>query len=282
MSAHGHSARSDGYRATVLLYFQIQFGEQRIIARNLEVAGFVLHAHEMSQNGRRDFSRVSRDLLCRDVLWASRRVIWRSEPCAAHSHFFLILEYENKVVGRRQMSKDLLQIVRDGQHRASNSAASSTARWLGIGALGVAGTGIGATLLLAPSLLHPRDRAPAPAGSETSPQAWVKLTETTATVPGDAEFRALEAFMQTETGSGLIRVPVYHTVMYAHYAHTDGGFVVDSIYVPRGLAVPQFRPNISGGFKSYIKAAKTIIEKTNSLMSDFIGALQKLECSEAE
>ena len=112
--------------------------------------------------------------------------------------------------------------------------------------------------------------------------AWVKLTETTATLPDDAEFRALEAFMQTETGSGLIRVPVYNTVMYAHYAHTDGGFVVDSIYVPRDLAVPQFVPNISGSFKSYIKAAKTTIEKTNSLMSDFIGALQKLECSEAE
>ena len=49
---------------------------------------------------------------------------------------------------------------------------------------------------------------------------WVKLTETTATLPDDAEFGALEAFMKAGTGSGLIRVPVYDTAIYAH---TEGG-----------------------------------------------------------
>jgi hypothetical protein len=65
------------------------------------------------------------------------------------------------------MSKDLLQIVRDGQHRANTSAADSTARMLGLGALGVAGVG---TLLVASRLLH---RAPAPTG----PQAHILYSE---------------------------------------------------------------------------------------------------------
>jgi hypothetical protein len=100
---------------------------------------------------------------------------------------------------------------------------------------------------------------------------WVKLTATSATLPDDAEFRALEEFMKTGTGTGLIRVPVYSAVIYAH----GDGDSVDSIYVPRSAA-PQFNPNNSRTARDNVNAAKRIIKKTNDLIGQFI-ALQKPE-----
>jgi hypothetical protein len=91
---------------------------------------------------------------------------------------------------------------------------------------------------------------------------WAKLTAERVTLLHDAEYREMETFEQTQAGARLIRVPVCAAVIYAHY---DEAKRIDWLYVQRAV-IPAFIPTDRGTERQYTRAAKRIIDGTNTLL----------------